>query len=246
MTWEDSLESSRRDLIVIIPVYNEEGSIEKVINTWTTHLKRIGMNFEIDAYNDGSVDKTQEILDNLKKNISCLSVHSKSNSGHGPTILKGYQENCSRAEWILQIDSDDEMGAEHFENLWHLRDRYQFILGQRRGRESLPLRRFVSFCSRIVVHSFYGTGIHDVNSPYRLMKTACFQPCFFSIPKLTFAPNLIVSGYAALKKLNCCEIAVPHRNRFTGTGSLRNIKLFKGIIKSFIQTVCYRFFHYPG
>lgn len=229
------------DLVIVIPIYNEEGAIEKVIHSWTTELKKIGTNFEIHVYNDGSTDNTINILNNLIKKYDRLIIHNKANSGHGPTILQGYIDNCLISKWIFQIDSDDEMEAKWFSYLWDKRYKHDFIIGRRSGRKSPLSRKLVSLCSRIVVNLFYGSGVNDVNCPYRLMKADVFRPCFFSIPKNTFAPNVIISGFAALKKIKTFEIDIPHRNRTTGTVSIRKMSLLKGIIKSFIQTIYYRF-----
>ena len=61
-----------------------------------------------------------------------------------------------------------------------------------------------------------------------------------TIPEDTFAPNVIISGVACLKKLNVTEIPVHHRNRQTGEVSIKKIKLLKAALKSFFQTITYR------
>ncbi len=233
-----------------MPVYNEEGAIEKVINSWTTELKNIGMNFQLHVYNDGSTDKTLDILKIIKKTNDHLIIHNKTNSGHGPTILQGYLENCEISKWIFQTDSDNEMGAEWFHRLWHKRHNYEFIIGRRRVRKGPLSRKIVSWGSRLIVRLFYGPGIYDVNSAYRLMKVNVFRPCFYSIPEDTFAPNVIISGYAALKKLKSIEIDVPYKIRTTGTVSIKKMKLLRGVMKSFIQTILFKyvncFYHKRG
>ncbi len=50
------------DLVVIIPVYNEEACIETVIKSWYDMLSDLNMNFLIIVLNDGSQDRTAEVL----------------------------------------------------------------------------------------------------------------------------------------------------------------------------------------
>lgn len=104
------------ELAVVIPVYNEEGAIENVINKWTKELNSLGIDFQIHVYNDGSKDNTLQILKHIAKKNNRLILHDKKNSGHGPTIILGYREN-SNVKWIFQIDSDDEIKPETFEDL---------------------------------------------------------------------------------------------------------------------------------
>ena len=235
------MNSQKLDLAVIIPVYNEEGSIEKVINKWSTELLQTSINFEIHVYNDGSKDKTLHILNRLKQCNKNLIVHNKQNSGHGPTILKGYCEN-SYAEWIFQADSDDEIEPEAFHKFWVRRDKYEFIIGIRTERNSPLSRSIISHTARILTSILYGKSVCDVNCPYRLIKVNSFKGCFSSIPKNTFAPNVIVSGYAAWRGLRTAEIEVLFKPRLTGEVSIKKLKLFKAAIFSGWQVVIHRLY----
>jgi dolichol-phosphate mannosyltransferase len=233
---------SNTELCLVMPVYNEEGVIAHVIQKWTQEFTRLGISFNIHAYNDGSRDKSLYILHSLaSKNIN-LIVHDKNNSGHGPTILQGYRDN-SNVEWIFQTDSDDEIGPESFEKLWSSRNQYDFLIGKRIRAHQPLQRKIVSSISRIAVRLFYGNTIYDVNSPYRLMRCAALKDAFMSIPDGTFAPNVIISGIVALKRLRAYEIPVAQSARTTGVISIRKWKLLKAAAKSLIQTITYRF---PG
>jgi len=227
------------ELVVIMPVYNEENAISDVISKWTKELNRIGMNYQIHVYNDGSNDRTLEILNEVASNNQILTVHDKENTGHGTTILKAYRENISK-DWIFQTDSDDEMSPEYFKYLWEKREDYDFLIGKRNNRTQATPRKIISFISRITVRLFYGKGIWDVNSPYRLMRISKLKDIILNIPKDTFAPNVIISGMVCMKKLKVLEIPVPHQNRQTGEVSIKKFKLLKAAFKSYFQTIKYR------
>ena len=129
--------SAEAELAVIIPVYNEEEVIGTVLDAWLGELNRLDINYEIHVYNDGSKDNTLTILNEYNASNTRVVVHNKVNSGHGPTVLRGYKDN-SDIEWIFQIDSDDEIGPESFELLWKKRESYDLLL----GRRCLRSRRF--------------------------------------------------------------------------------------------------------
>ena len=227
------------ELAVVMPVYNESGIISEVINKWIKTLKALDIEFEIHAYNDGSKDQTLKILNQLALENKRLIVHDKLNSGHGPTIIHAYREN-SDAEWIFQTDSDDEIDPEQFEDLWGNRGHYDFLIG-RRVRSKQPLaRKLISIASRAIVRIFYGPKVHDVNSPFRLMRSKAFKALFLSLPEDMFAPNVVVSGLVSLYNLRAYEIAVQQKERKTGEVSIKKFKLIKAALKSSLQTITYR------
>jgi len=232
--------ANKTQLAVVMPVYNEEGAIRDVINKWTKELLRLGIDFQIHVYNDGSRDNTLSILNHLASENKNVIVHDKLNSGHGPTIIQGYREN-SNAKWLFQIDSDDEIGTESFGDLWVKRKRFQFLIGKRiRSRQPL-IRKLISSISRIIVSILYGNKVYDVNSPYRLMKTEILKRIFFSLPDKMFAPNVVITGAVSLFRLRCYEIPVQQRERVAGEVSIKKMKLLKAVLQSFYQTITYRF-----
>lgn len=226
------------DLSVVMPVYNEAEAIGPVLKKWMAMLDTLGIRYRIRAYNDGSKDATGKILAEVAdaSDGRVLAV-DKANSGHGPTILRGYREAAEDADWVFQIDSDDEMGPESFPELWSKRNDYDFLVGRRDGRRQPLARKVVSFVSRLSVRLFYGKGIWDVNTPYRLMRAEVFAPFYAQIPDDTFAPNVILSGLAARHRLRLLEIPVPQHDRTTGEVSIKKWKLLKAAARSFAQTI---------
>lgn len=230
----------RKELAVVMPVYNEEQIIAHVIEKWTRELLRLDIDFEIHAYNDGSKDNTLFILNEIANQNKRLNIHNKKNSGHGPTLVQAYRENSDR-EWIFQIDSDDEIGTEGFEELWEKRDSCNFLIGKRVRHAQPRIRRLISSLSRLSVRTLYGNGIHDVNSPYRLMKSAFFKELFFTLPKNMFAPNVAISGAVSRMKIPIYEKPIRQHPRKYGVVSIKKLKLFKAVVKSLYQTVIFRF-----
>lgn len=233
--------AGRLDLCAVMPVYNEEGAIAAVLRKWCAMFDALGIRYRIRAYNDGSKDATGTILRALAEDCpDAVVAVDKPNSGHGPTILRGYREAAGEAEWVFQTDSDDEMGPEAFPGLWAQRGACDFLLGRRAGRVQPLPRKIVSAVSRAAVRVFYGRGgVWDVNSPYRLMRAEAFRGFFRAIPDGTFAPNVILSGLAARHGLRCLEVPVPQRDRTTGEVSIKKWKLLRAAARSFAQTVAF-------
>ena len=225
-------------LCVVMPVYNEEKSIAVVLHKWHGMLSKLGIDFEIRAYNDGSKDRSLAVMREAATSLGTrISVRDKVNEGHGPTILRGYREAVNDGfAWIFQIDSDDEMGPDMFGSLWNARSSCDFLVGRREGRRQPLSRKIVSWISRFCVRVFYGKSVWDVNAPYRLMRVSAFKSLFAAIPPDTFAPNVVISGLVARSRLRFLEFLVPQHERTTGEVSIKKGKLLKAAIKCFFQT----------
>lgn len=227
-------------LCVVMPVYNEEAAIGGVLEKWVAELDRLGIDYTIRPYNDGSKDGSLAVMREIAAKHSRVDVRDKPNGGHGNTILTGYREAAANGfDWVFQVDSDDEMGPEKFGELWAERRDKDFLVGIRDGRRQPLARKVISFVSRLCVRLFYGKGVWDVNTPYRLMRVSAFKGFYNAIPLTTFAPNVILSGLAARHNLRSHEIRVPQHDRMTGEVSIKKWKLFKAAVRSFLQTVGY-------
>ena len=226
-------------LCVVMPVYNEQGAIGAVLEKWSKALDALGIDYTIRPYNDGSKDNSLAVMKSKAVDLSHIDVRDKSNGGHGNTILTGYREAAADGfDWIFQIDSDDEMAPDKFGELWYRRNDYDFLVAIRDGRVQALPRKVISFVSRCCVRIFYGRKtVWDVNSPYRLMRAIVFKDIFMQIPLTTFAPNVIISGMVARKRLRFFETRVPQHDRTTGEVSIKKWKLLKAAAKSFYQTI---------
>ena len=153
---------------VIIPVYNEEGSVTKVLQDIEKELKGI-IEHEIIVVDDGSTDNTpRQIREAGLKNISLIS-HVE-NLGYGKSLFDGIK--CAKYECILIIDGDGSYPVDMIKKLYEHYPRYDMIVGARTGKEykkgifKKPARAFFNYLAE------YATGrkIPDVNSGFRIFK----------------------------------------------------------------------------
>lgn len=228
------------DLALVMPVYNESELIAQVVRSWVQELRKFHINFRIDVHNDGSRDQTADILNQLALELPELKVYHWKNSGHGPTILRGYRMACD-ATWIFQADSDGEIAPSYFAELWDKRDQYDFLLGLRKPYLVSLGRRFISRFAWFLGKIFYGVKVWDTNIPFRLYRSEKFAPLFNAIPEDSFTPNIVLSGASALLDLRSYEKRVVFSFRAAGESTIVRWKLIKAIVKAFGQLVTYRF-----
>lgn len=218
-----------------MPVYNEAASIGPVVAEWVTELARLGIDYELLVLDDGSSDGTTDVLRDLAAKYPGLQVSRHENAGHGSTILRGYRR--SRGDWVLQVDSDGEIPAASFEDLWSRREPYDLVIGRRMDRSAPAVRRAITWVSRLSVRLLFGPGIRDVNVPYRLMRGPVLRELASALPGDLFAPNIILSGLAIRRGLRICERPVPHVGRRHGGGSLGGMRVVRAAMRAFAQTL---------
>ena len=91
-------------LSIIVPVFNEEESIEEIIKR-IENVSR-GIEKEIIVVNDGSYDETKDVLERLKRKFNFVSLEHQKNQGKGAAIRTGLLK--ARGDFILIQDADLE------------------------------------------------------------------------------------------------------------------------------------------
>ena len=222
------------ELALVMPVYNEEACIARVVSSWADELARLGIDFRMIVLNDGSKDRTREELERFDDDPRIQVVH-KPNSGHGPTILQGYRQAVREARWVFQIDSDDELKPDAFEAFWNERENYDALFAIRENRVQAADRRLISAVSRLVVRALFGSGVRDVNVPFRLIRAPILARIIDQLPNGTLTPNVIISGAVARAGARILNRPVRHAERETGVVSLGGRKLWKFAVRAFWQ-----------
>lgn len=114
MSYEKGVQA---DLSLIVPCYNEESMIGYTLPRLHTAFAKAGYKLEIVAVDNGSTDRTGEILQELATRIPLLVPHRVDvNEGYGNGIIKGIAR-CS-APWIGSIPADGQVDAEDVVRLY--------------------------------------------------------------------------------------------------------------------------------
>ena len=137
---------------IILLAYNEEKKISDEIDT----IKKIILDrledCEFIIAEDGSNDKTKDIIKDLKKkyNINDQSVLNR--TGYGPAVIRGIIN--SNYDYFLCCDSDGQISPLSINNLESLPKEKEFLIGFREPREDLLARKIYSFCFEIKLQAF--------------------------------------------------------------------------------------------
>jgi dolichol-phosphate mannosyltransferase len=231
-------------LSIVMPAYNEQDCIEKVVYSWTNFLKTKfpNDNTTLIVINDGSKDNTKVLLDKLLNEVTNLTVVHQKNGGHGNAVVNGYRKALELgSEYVFQTDSDDQFISEDFDKLWEKRVQSQFILGYREVRHDAGVRLFITKFLRGTISTVYGTFIMDSNIPFRLIKGTFLKKLMDQLPNPEpFAPNIFLSVMAKKSGQELFDIPITHKDRETGTVSIVKWNLWKVCIRSFKELLRFR------
>ena len=228
-------------LCVVVPAYNEEGCIESVLAGLRDFFAARFEAFNIIVVNDGSRDRSAEILDRLAAADPRIVPIHQPNGGHGNALLHGYTEALALSpEWIFQIDSDDQFAIADFDTLWAKRDNSRFITGRRVARHDAFHRLVITRVLRYLNTLLFGTLIPDANIPFRLMRGDFLARLLPLIPADAFAPNIFLAVLARRSGEELFQIPVTHRDRATGTVSIVRWRLIKACFRSARELATFR------
>lgn len=218
------------NLYIVIPAYNEAENIDALINNWYPVVE----SHNTDGYsrlvvvNDGSKDNTYDLLLKNAKDRPLLVPLTKTNGGHGPTVLYAYRYAISQnADWIFQTDSDGQTDPAEFEQFWKLRNQYDAVIGSRPRRQDGWSRKMVEKTLLIILRLTFGVKIPDSNAPYRLMKKDLVKKYIDKMPEDFNLPNVMFTTYFAYFKENIKFIDITFKPRQGGVNSINVRKIFK-------------------
>jgi dolichol-phosphate mannosyltransferase len=228
------------ECVVVMPVYNEAACIREVCAEWLAAIQARG-NAALLVVDDGSNDGTGEILDGLAANQAALTVIHQPNAGHGPAILRGYRAALATGcEWVFQVDSDGQFFADDFCRLWACAERSAFVLGSRVQRRDRRYRVVLSHAHRLLLRCLFGTDIADPNIPFRLMRSSLLTRLLGYVPATVFAPNVLLAVLANRCGQDPCNVAVRHRARVAGIGSIRPARIGRITLRCLTEMVGFR------
>ena len=104
-------------LSVIISAYNEENRLPKTLRAVDEYLKKQDYEYEILAVNDGSKDKTAEMVRRLESQIKGLRlIDNEQNHGKGYAVREGMLE--AKGDFRVFMDADNSTSIDHVEKMW--------------------------------------------------------------------------------------------------------------------------------
>jgi glycosyltransferase involved in cell wall biosynthesis len=218
---------------IIIPAYNESSALYQTVTRLKEFLERNFVHqyeYEIIVVNDGSTDRTKEILENIK-NITVIT-HPR-NKGYGASIKSGVKN--AKYDWILLFDADGQHNSEYLPKIIEKSYDAEMVVGKRIGYKGPLLRQPGKKILKRVAEYLTGEKIPDINSGLRMFKKEDFNQFKHLLPDgFSLSTTLTMSFLTAGLNISYVPIKIEKRQ---GKSTVRPIKHGFGTILLMLRLI---------
>lgn len=202
-------------------MYNEEDNICPLFDRLFPVLQGLDMPFEVICINDGSTDKTLEILESeLKRRSGLVIVNLARNFGQHAAVMAGFSR--ARGDWLITMDADLQNPPEEIPKLVEQFENGHDLIGTiREGRQDSRFRKIASRITNRLVARISGISLHDFGCMLRGYSREVVKGILENPEYRTFIPAL-----ATFFARNPIEIYVRHEERAGGSSKYSLLKLF--------------------
>ena len=244
-------------IVILLPAYNEEESLPQLMPKIIDTMSKLGEEYKVVVCNDGSKDKTMEILTNYASTMPLEIIHHKINRGLGETIRDLFEkaaELANKNDIIIRLDCDDTHEPEFMPTLIEkVRSGYDVVIASRfaPGGGQMGVngyRAFISNAANLFMKIFFPiSGLREYSCGYRafnakiiLEAISFYGNDFVQLKGLGFTCTL--EKLIKLKILNAKFGEVPFVLRYDQ--KISNSKMVGSIttLGYFVMTVLY---HWP-
>jgi glycosyltransferase involved in cell wall biosynthesis len=224
-----------KTLTVLVPAFNEENTIFESIE----RLKNISIITEILVLNDGSTDKTKQLVENAALNNNKIKLmHFDTNNGKGAVLNKSREFITS--DYVVIHDADLEYFPEDIEEMFKEVNGDNLILGSRfignKKRINLYSRTFLANKGMSLFFSLVNsTKITDVATCYKMMPSSFFKANSFTEKGFSIEIEMLSRFLKTSDQI--IEVPISYKGRSYKEG--KKIKLQDGFLY-LINTVKYK------
>ncbi len=168
---ERRTEEVRPSISVFFPAYNDAGTIPSMVMAALMTLRKITDDYEVIVVNDGSIDYTPEVLDELARLYpgEVRVIHHPQNRGYGGALQTGFA-NATK-EWVFYTDGDAQYDPRELALLWERARKgdVDWVNGYKIGRSDPWIRIVLGRLYHWTVKLLFNLKVRDVDCDFRLI-----------------------------------------------------------------------------
>jgi len=211
-------------LSAVIPVFNEEESLSLFYKELSKEIKKLARDYEIIFVDDGSTDRSLEMLKDLAKRDKKIKIFSfRKNQGKAEALTLGFQK--SKGDFVITLDADLQDKPSEIEKLLKkTKEGWDLVSGWRKNRRD-PLPKIIS--SKVfnwIASTFWGLKLHDYNCGLKVYRSEAVKSLNLYGGLHRFIPLLVYQ-----QGFKVTETPVLHSPRKFGKSKYGFSKLWKDL-----------------
>ncbi|MCK4892911.1 MAG: glycosyltransferase family 2 protein [Calditrichia bacterium] len=212
------------DISIVVPAYNEEESLQELIQKLSQTLHGLNKKCEIIIVDDGSTDETLSTSIKLKKEFPLLKIISfRKNYGKSAALSEAFK--LADGDYVITMDADLQDDPEEIPNLISALEsgNYDLVSGWKKERHDPLSKTIPSRIFNFVTSKISGIKIHDFNCGLKIYRKAVVKDLKIYGELHRFLPVL-----AHWNGFRVGEVTVQHHPRKFGKTKFGISRFFNG------------------
>lgn len=195
---------------VVVPLKNEEENVEELIEELEPVMLSLKQPWELICVDDGSTDRTIDILKALKKKKPYLRI-LKFDKNYGQTSGFDAGFKAAKGDYIITLDGDRQNDPNDIPALLELSKDHDLVVGWRHQRKDPPNKKITSKLANWIRSSVCEDGVHDTGCSLKVYKRESLKQLKLFNGMHRFLPALFKN-----EGFKVAEVRVNHRERTKG------------------------------
>jgi len=205
---------NKMDISIIVPLYNEEESLVKLYEWIESVMSANKFSFEVVFINDGSTDRSWQVIESLKKKSAYVrGIKFRNNYGKSPALFCGFR--AAKGDVVITMDADLQDSPDEIPELYQMitQEGFDLVSGWKKKRYDATLTKNIpSKIYNATARKVTGLKLHDMNCGLKAYRNEVVKNIEVYGEMHRYIPYLAKN--AGFKKIG--EKVVVHRKREFG------------------------------
>lgn len=216
------------DISVIVPLYNEEESLQKLFEWIKKVMDANKFSYEVIFVNDGSTDKSWQVIEQLSTNSEAVrAIKFRNNYGKSPALYCGFK--IAKGDVVITMDADLQDSPDEIPELYKMvmDEGYDLVSGWKKKRYDSKLTKNIpSKIYNATARKVTGLKLHDMNCGLKAYRNDVVKNIEVYGEMHRYIPFLAKN--AGFTKIG--EKVVEHRKREFGTSKFGLSRFVNGYL----------------